>query len=165
MKSGRKEKTSGASTPTPSPVPARSASLTDDALEDAVVEHLLAPLRIPRAKLRDRTGRDDQTLEEVLLRLSVRARVAAACNAYASEKLISLLRALINGAEKHELWAWKILLEALGFEEHLRAAVNLQPYAECGGTALNEIERDILEAARALMRARGAGGNGADSSC
>lgn len=99
-----------------------------------------------------KTGVTDQEVEERLNSAGVQRQVRSAMAAYIQEQLPDLLVLLVDQAREKQTWAWKILLDATGLAEALRAVVLAQPETQTSALVSTAFERDLFENIRELLQ-------------
>ena len=93
----------------------------------------------------------DEEVEKLLNSPAVQGPVRRGMAAYIQEQLPDLLLFLVEQAMEKQTWSWKVLLEATGLAEILRAAVLGQPDADTDTIVSSGFERDLLENVRELL--------------
>jgi hypothetical protein len=98
-----------------------------------------------RQKLRRATRLTDDQIESALLSPILDALLRDVQQAWVRERWPALLQRLFNGARNGESWAWRVLLEATGLGEQLRAATAAPPQEEGEAFVSSGFERRLLE--------------------
>jgi transposase len=98
-----------------------------------------------RDKLRRATQLSDEQIERALLSPKLDALLRDVRRAWAREQWPALLRSLFDAARQGQSWAWRVLLEATGIGEELRAATAARAQDDGAAFISTDYERRLIE--------------------